>query len=390
VLGAVVVSGLAIWVTQRTAPEPTVSGSGAAACHQVAQDVHGERVDDVRVVDGATAATWLSRVDTSVDPAAYPTMDRVTVCLIAGRTSNAIYVVPELGRFALVRRGPFNTKGGVVFTMIALERVRAGAHETTDAPFACPAPATHDDLDVTSTLPSGATKALLCSDANFFVPPQPLTSGVDRLVRAINATRLGYTPPDFVCSPYAGAYDYTIVFQYATGTRSATWDPCRGMLLGSFSRSGPLRLDQTYLSLLAQQVAGTPASPVPPPCSSATASGPQGVGDARRVVAARFCPGRSGGPGTVLDGQQLTLLRSWGRTFTAADSVPENACSAPTSGWPRLALTDVWGDHFSLVLMGCGRRVYPSVVNPAHPDRVIHPDADRRPLLHLVHLLGAG
>jgi hypothetical protein len=114
------------------------------------------------------------------------------------------------------------------------------------------------------------------------------------------------------------------------------------------------------------------------------------VGDARRVVAARYCPNGGGGPGTVLEGQQLALLRSWGRTLTIADSVPEHTCPTPTSGWPRLALTDVWGDHFSLVLAGCGRRVYPSVANPGAPDRVTHPDGDRRPLLKLARQLAAG
>ncbi len=390
VVATVMVAGLAIWVSDRPDPGPTVTGSGAAACHRLAHAVHAERVDDVRVVDGSTAATWLSQVAPQLDPASYRHDDRVTVCFTAGRPDDAIYVVPETGRFALVKSGPFNAKGGIVSVMTALERTRTGGRETTDEPFTCPTRSTHDALDVTSTLPKGATQALLCSDGGFFIPSQPLTSGVDRLVRAINATGLGYTPPDFTCSPYAGAYDYTIVFRYPTGTRSATWDPCRGMLLGSFSRSGPLRLDQTYLSLLAAQVGTEPGSSTPPPCSSATAGGPEGVGDLRHLVAARYCPDRAGAAGTALNGQQLGALRSWGHSLTAGESVPEHTCAPPATGWPRLVLADTWGNRFSMVIEGCGRRLFPGVVDPGAPHRVAHPEGSRGPFLRVARQLAAG
>lgn len=389
VLATVVVIGVAIWIAQSREAAPIVSASGAPACHQVAREVGTERVDDFRVVDGATAAIWLGRVSTQMDAASYRDDHRVTVCLTASGVHYSVSVVAESGRVSLVRSGAWNGKRGVVAAMIALERVRTGGSATTDAPFACPQTSTPNDLDVTSTLPTGATGALLCSDGGGYVPTQPLTTDVDQLVRAVNAGPLGYTPPNFVCSPYAGAYDYTIVFRYPSGTRTATWNPCRGMLLGSFSRGGPMRLDQTYLSLLAGQVGSAHGTPPPPACSTFTGRNPQGVGDVRHVVAARYCPDRSGRPGDALTRGQLALLRTWGRSLMDGESWPDHTCPPPATGWPRLALTDAWGNHFSMLIQGCGRSVFPGV-NATSPRHVAHPDGLRTPFLKLARQLGAG
>ncbi len=378
-----------LWAIRQPDPGPTVTGSGAPACRQLAREVHAGRVDDSQVVDGGTVATWLAGLSTDVDPSRYRDEPRVTVCLTAARVAYATYIIGQGGAFDRVTQGGFNGKHGALATMRALDALRTDGRATSDAPFSCPAASTPQDLGVSSTLPSGAVAARLCSDGDFYTPSLALTSGVDELIRDINDARLGYTPPNFNCSPYAGAYDYTMVFRYPAGTRTVTYDPCRGMELGQFTRGVPLTLDQTFLSLLAQQVGSASGPVTPPPCPGSRSDGPEGVGDLRHVVAGRFCPASAGG-NAALSPPQLGLLHRWGRSLNAGESVPENSCPVPPSGWPRLTLADAWGSTFTLVLEGCGRRVYPSVVNPGDHGRVSHPDGSRQALLRLVRQLAVG
>jgi hypothetical protein len=373
---AVVVAGVSIWTGSRHDSTQPVTGTGPAACRQLLHDQHGGRYVDSRVVNGTTAATWLAQVAPDIDPAPYRDDDHVTVCLLSGSPVYATYVVGGSGQDDRVTSGGLEGPGGAGEAMAALDRLTTGGRPTTDRPFTCSGPRTEHDPDVTPSLPAGATAARICYGSEFFTPSQVLTQNVDTLVRAVNAAPMVYSPPDFNCSGAEGDYGFTIVFQYSSGTRTVSEETCRGLAVGRFTREGRVSLDPLYRSLLAEQIGTAAGSVLTPPCPKILGDRPQGVGDLREIVAARYCPTRAGGAGPVLTAGQLRQLRAWGRSYLGAATEPDDPtgrCSTPATGWPRLSVADAWGDYFTVLLQGCGRRMFGGVVNWAAKDKVLYP-----------------
>jgi hypothetical protein len=351
---------------------------------------------DSRVVDGATASAWLARVAAHIDASAYRNNTRVTACLTSVRNISYLQVIGTTGPPVEVVHGALYPAkyGGLIGDMTLLDRLWKGGKSTTDAPFTCAGSRTERYRDVTTTLPAGATAARICFDGEFFQPSQTLTQDVDTLVNEVNAAPIEYVSPDFNCSGAEGDYGFTIVFRYPSGTRSVSEETCRGLALGAYTRAARVKLDPLYLSLLARQVGAGPGSTAAPPCRTSRSDRPEGVGDIRNIIAARYCPSRAGGPGRALDGSQLRQLRSWGRSYLGATTEPDHPagrCSRPAAGWPELSLADAWGDRFTVVLVGCSPRLFPGAVNWGAPDKVIYPLGFAHPVLaRLARELAAG
>jgi hypothetical protein len=388
-VGVVGLASTALWAAHRHEPGPTVTGAGEAACRHLSRQLNAGDYVDSRVVDGSTATAWLSGLNTDVDPAAYRQDQRVTVCVTFPHTSYATYVVGQSGHPERVTAGAYTAPGGVQQVMTRLDRLITGGRTTTTGPFTCSGSPTKTYPDVTSSLPGGAIAARICFGGGFFTPPQALTSDVGSLVRKVNASAIEYVAPNVSCTG-GGEPEFTIVFRYASGTRSVSEEECRGLAIGRYTRSGGVNLDRDFMSLLAQQVGVDPASVPAPPCPSTRSDEPVGVGDPRNVVAARYCPGGES-RGLPLDRARLALLRSWGGSLEyGVSSAPERVCAVGTTGWPTLVLADAWGDRFTMVVEGCGRNRFPSVVSPGAPHQVTHPDGSRGPFLRLVRQLAQG
>ena len=107
------------------------------------------------------------------------------------------------------------------------------------------------------------------------------------------------------------------------------------------------------------------------------------------MVAARYRVA-GGGAGRELDTSQLSLLRDWGRSLLGATTEPEHRCTRPAMGWPRLSLADAWGNPFTVVLVGCGRRLFPAAVIWGATDKVIYPLGDINAVARLARQLGHG
>jgi len=382
---AIALAGVGLW-TLRSDDEPApVTGTGRVACRQLLSDLKSSHYVDSRVVDGTTAASWLGDISTHADPAAYQGDRRVTVCLTSKGQTYTTYAIGGDGRPYRVTLGAFPA---VSRTMAALDRLSTGGRSTTHAPFTCPGTQSSDDPDVSLALPSGATGARICFFGVFDSPSVVLTDSVDELVNAVNAEPVGYSAPHFVCGG-GDEYEYAIVFRYPDGTRAVSTDQCSGLVVGRFTRSSG-HLDSTFMSLLRKQVDVVPGSVTPPACPASPRGRPAGVGDVRNVVAARFCPAGSNGPGSELSGDAFRLLRTWGTGLYGAESVPENSCRRPAAGWPALSLADAWGNHFSMIIEGCGKRVFPGLLKPGDPEMVAHPDGPRDAFVQLARQLGAG
>jgi hypothetical protein len=379
---ALLLATTTVWATHRPDRVPPVTGSGPAVCHRFAATGKGARYVDSRQVDGVTAAAWLRSVAPNVDAAAFRDDRRVTVCVTRTGLVPSVWVIGDTGHLVLIPRGDLV----IPSAMTILDRLWTGGASTTDAPFTCDGPPTRRYPDVTSTLPSGATAARICFDGLFFTPPQVLLHGVDSLVAAVNAAPIGYVSPDSNCSVAEGDYGYRIVFRYPSGTRSVSVEPCRGLEVGLVTRPSG-HLDLSFMSLLRKQVGSTGTSATAPPCPASASDRPAGVGDIRNVVAARYCT-TPGGAGRVLTAGELRFLRSWGRGWLGAGTEPDNVCPRPPAGWPRVSLTDAWGDRFSLVLVGCATRPFPAVVDVGAPQRVSYPlSTHGRAYLHLLRQL---
>lgn len=369
----VAVAGVGILTERQHDSGQTASATGVVACRHLVRAEHAGNYVDSRVVDGPTAAAWLSSIRTEVDPAPYRDDDRVTVCLTFRLRSYATYVVGHSGREERVTTGSYVGQGGAQQVMQNLDRRVTGGRATTDGPFSCSGSRTERFPDVAISLPEGATAARICYRGGYFTPPQVLTHGVDSLVRAVNAAPISYVAPNVNCSG-AGAPEFTLVFRYPSGTRSVAEETCRGLALGQYTRASRTDLEQEFMSLLLQQVGVPPGSVLAPPCPTSTTDRPAGVGDLRNVVTARYCPTTSASSGRMLTLEQLAQLRQWGHSLEfAASTEPENTCSRPTTGWPRLALADAWGNRFTVVLVGCGLRMFPAAVNWGATHKVTYP-----------------
>jgi hypothetical protein len=169
-----------------------------------------------------------------------------------------------------------------------------------------------------------------------------------------------------------------------------TQEVCRGLAIGPYTREGPTgELDKTFLSMLQQQESSSAPS-VAPDCPAPASDEPQGVGDLRHVVAARYCPSGSTGRGQVLGAAQLARLQRWADGLMAGARSNAGHCVRPAPGWPHLSLADAWGNGFTMTLE-CRRRIHPVVRSVDTHHRLTRPlSLEGRTLDHLLRSLAAG
>jgi len=360
---AALVGGAGFWATLGGDSGPTVAGTGASACRALVHRVKAGTAVDNRVVDGSTAARWLGEIPTHVNPSGYRDDRQVTVCVTSLRTAWSTYVVGN-GHAELVTVGGYNQgTGNVASVMSKLDRLRTGGAPTTDAAFSCSGPPTERYPDVTLDLPSGATAAKLCFDSPFYTPKQVLTQHVDQLVAAVNATGIGYSSPNFICSPAPGDYGYSLVFRYPDGTRRATAETCRGLIVGQVARAGD-ELDHTFTRLLEHQMLTTQTFHPAAACTPAPHARPTGVGDVRHLVGFRYCAPHTSGTGTSPGGLGMGRIQLWGSAFLGATTQPAGRCTRSPDGLPYLSLSDAWGNVFTMTVVSCGRRELPAILAP--------------------------
>lgn len=352
-------------------------GHGLAACHELDHHLGLGSAVDTRTVDGPTAAEWLRETSSDavggapIDPADVAGAPVVTVCVMSRQASGYTVVITRPGHVPVVdAKAGYQSIGDV---MQPLDQLWKGGSATTDAPFACPGTSTKPANDVSTRLPTGATAARICFDGEtLYSPRQVLTTGLDDLVRSINASPLTYAPPGVTCTGTPMSYDYTVVFDYHSGTRSVTQETCRGLAIGPYTRLGPTgELDKTFLSRLQQQESSN-APTAAPDCLDPSSDKPEGVGDLRHVVAARYCASGETGPGRVLTPAQLSVLRQWGDSLMPGTTAIEGRCDRPAAGWPRLSLADAWGNDFTMTIE-CRHRLYPVVRSTSVQHRLTYP-----------------
>jgi len=267
--------------------------------------------------------------------------------------------------------------------MTKLDTLAKGGAATTGAPFRCPTPGSAPARDVTNDLPSGATGALLCYDLPYFYSPRRVleSTDLDALLLAVDRAPITYVAPNVTCSGN-GMPTYTLVLRYPSGTRAVSMEECRGLALGPYTRNAPTDLDRQFERALV--ATGLPLSQDPPTCSGPDGTPPRGTGDLRHVVAARYCP--PGSSGRALTSAQLTRLQRWGSSLEAASTEPEGPCSPPAVGWPHLALTDAWGNRFTMTIE-CRGRLYPATRMPDGSGDLTYPLGDQRILEGLLRQL---
>lgn len=204
----------------------------------------------------------------------------------------------------------------------------------------------------------------------------------DRLVNTIDKAPLDYVAPNVACGGIPDFRSYSIVFRYPSGTRTATQEECRGLALGPFTRGASDALDRQFEQLLLTESGGLAGDP--PSCPS-PAAGPEGVGDVRHIVAARYCA--SGDRvGSLLTGRRLAAVRRWGAGLEPGTTQPEGACSPPRAGRPHLTFYDAWGNSFTATVQ-CTRNYVAVRGDDAH-HRVFYPlSLDGRPFQRLLREL---
>ena len=132
------------------------------------------------------------------------------------------------------------------------------------------------DPDAPDAVPEGATSARLCQGVGtaFEVPEDPLVTGVDGLVAAINDQDVTGEPE--VCTMDLGP-GYRIAFGYddsSTFVVSGQLYGCHTLVVGSGYRADPEAAQAAFLGLLAEQQreadGGRRASPTSPTCPART------------------------------------------------------------------------------------------------------------------------
>lgn len=292
--------------TDHQALSGAVTGQGSAACKQLdGRNGLGSSVDS-RTVNGSTAATWLRSTHSSIDPGLFSPADSVTVCVMYTTLTYAVVVVGPGHRPLLDSKGDYRAVGAV---MQPLDQLSKSGAPTTDAPFTCSRRSTDHPVAVSSALPSGAVAARLCyRGGTMFTPRQVLTTSVDSLVRAIDRSPIVYKLPNISCGGSPDSYDYTMVFEYPSGTRTIHEETCRGIAIGPFTRDVPApALDQRYLALLQQQ-------------TDTSTQGPS----RHRARPRNTTPHRGWG----------ICVTSWLPGSAQADP-PATAASLPRTRWPR-------------------------------------------------------
>jgi len=350
-------------------PDVVIRGAGATACRALTRDLGGA-VADVRAVDAPTASRWLRAIGSPADIGSWSSGQPTTVCVLTARTTWRI-ALTQAGRRPLIVDRATDYRS-VITTMTALDRLLTGGATITDAPFRCPGRDARPDQNVSSSLPSGATGALLCYDDGTLYSPKGILSspGVEALLLAVDRAPLTYVAPHVTCGGIAGFRSYSIVFRYPSGTRTVSMEECRGLALGRFTRNAPSSLDLEFERFLPHGVDRTFGAP--PPCPPPDEDNPRGVGDLRHIVRATYCPSGGTGPGQLLTGRRLADLVRWGRQQMPGSTEPEGACRRPPGGWPHFALLDTWGNTFTMTVE-CARGRYPAILSDDPHHDVFHP-----------------
>jgi hypothetical protein len=345
------------------------TGQGQQACHQL--DHHGVRTTiDSQVIDGATAVGWLHNID-SPWADRLGGVDSVTVCVLAEKRPDYwVTVLRPQRRPAVVATGDYSAMASA---MTGLSAVQQSATPTTlHEPFGCPNPLkrTNVPLPGSATLPMGAKSVRICTDGSWYYPPQSLTTGVDDIVRTVNARPLTYDRGS-TCGGMPGAHGYFLVFRYAQGTRTVEGDFCGWMGVGPVQRKDtfPTVGNRVLADLAAQESSHGVVAPAP--CPGKTGE-PMGRGDLTHIVAARFCPAGSTGTGVLLTGVRLKRLTTATGRYDGSYTQIEHACPRPGGGWPHLMLSDAWHEQFSVTLKCRGLR-YWDVVLAGGPGHVVRP-----------------
>lgn len=351
----VVVAALAVPTVRALVPDshrPEVlagvvpTGQGAPACHQLDRKGVGGVLDS-DVLDVATASAWLRSIHSPLagDLGAGP----VTACVTYAHHFRdfSVVVLRHHRPAVVVAQGDYQVMRAA---MLRLNDALLGvAPSVVDAPYRCPDAGadTNTALPGSGTLPTGATAVRVCWDG-FYTPTQSLTSGVDEIVRAINARPLLYSRG----STCAGglAQSYMLVFRYPHGTRTIAADSCGWFEAGPVQRqdASPSMGDQVLRRLATQEA--EQGTTTPPPCPGHT-DAPSGLGDLTHVVAARYCSAGSTGNGQALTQAQLQALTEWGGNAMAVGTTAvEGPCHRPANGWPHLALADAWHNAFTVTV----------------------------------------
>jgi len=361
----------------------TTQGTGPAACRQLDGRQGLGRSADSRVVDGATAARWLRGTGDQETASQVSGSRAVTVCVM-DRDLRWSVAVARSGRPAtVVHRGDYRS---LVEVMTALDTLAQGGATTTAAPFRCPTPGAALDHGVASYLPSGATGALLCYDTSYLYSPRRIldSTELDQVLLAIDRAPVSYVAPNVACGGVAGFRSYSLVFRYPSGTRTVSMEECRGLALGVYTRNASVDLDQRVERLLLARGA---LFREPPTCPAPARDAPRGTGDLRHLVAARYCPpGTSGRP---LTSAELSRLQRWGSSLEPASTGPDGSCRPPTAGWPQLALTDAWGNSFTMTVE-CRGRLFPATRMPDGSGHLTYPLGDQHVVQHLLRQLAQG
>jgi hypothetical protein len=283
----------------------------------------------------------------------------------------------------LLRQGAYPP---VARAMGRLDSLAKGGATTSDAPFRCPVPGAVPDRTVGNYLPSGATGLLLCYDTGVLYSPRVIldSTELDQVLLAIDRAPISYVAPNVTCGGYADFRPYSLVVRYPSGTRTVSMEECRGLALGVYTRDASADLDRTVEHLLLSR--GTRYVD-PPSCPVPDRNAPRGAGDLRHLTAARYCP--PGDPGHPLTAAELSRLKRWGSSLEPATTQPEGACAPPAIGWPHLAVTDVWGNSFTMTIECRGRR-YPATRMPDGSGGITYPIGEQQIVQRLLRQLAAG
>ena len=154
--------------------------------------------------------------------------------------------------------------GLVIGIALGLSGCSAGSDARSDPPpvlpgvFSCPGPGApaHPDGG-SSTLPHGATGALLCQRENrtpWVAPHGTLTTRLDALVDTVNAQAVHEPSPDEGCGG-VGAPAWTLVLRYPAGVREVPGDNggCWDLLVGPTQREGSREVFRAYVDAMVAQ-----------------------------------------------------------------------------------------------------------------------------------------
>lgn len=227
----------------------------------------------------------------------------------------------------------------------------------------CPPPDT--EPAGAGTLPEAAVSVRLCDGPGigFDEPDDALVTGVDELVRVVNAQEV--TGPPRVCQTDLGT-GYLLAFEYADGTvRSVTGElyGCHQLVVGATVRTHPERPWQRFIELLrTQRAASTPPAGLAtrPSCEDPSVETGIGISPTGRpddMVSAILCVRYQTAtehrplPIDVSSADLQVLLAD--RAARTHPAPPAGDCGPDTPSW-RLVGRTAWGD-LTVVDAWCGQ-----------------------------------